>query len=105
MGKIMTIKTRGNKAITLSKAEINEFNRRVKEGEAKLKEETTSIAILLVLAYLMEETEFNDADKLVAMYTKLNDWADSISDHLISVKNIAAIIEEKTGLEIKWKDD
>lgn len=94
-----------NGSITLSKAEINEFNRRIKEGEAKLKEETTSIAILLVLAYLMEETEFNDADKLVSMYTKLNDWADSISDHLISVKNIAAIIEENTGLEIKWKDD
>lgn len=104
MGKLMTIKTRGNKAVTLSKSEINEFNRKIKQAEIELKLETIEMCALLFTAYAMEEEVINhDAEKIVSLYEKLNEWAGHIEDHTISINTVVDIINEATGQElIHW---
>lgn len=104
MVNLNRLKKGKNGAITLSKADINEMERRLKQAEDELKQTTTSVTILLVLAYLMEEPEFNySGEKLVEMFEKISVWSENIKEHMISVKAIAKIVEEKTGMVVEWK--
>jgi hypothetical protein len=106
MGKMMTLKKKGkNKSITLSKAEINAFNRQIKQAETDVKLASIEQAALLFTAFAMEEEVINkDPEKIVEMYTKLNDWADHIADHTITINTVVDIINEATGLElIHWE--
>lgn len=107
MGRLMTLKVKGkNQSITLSKSQVNEFNRRAKEAEMQLRGETVSLTSLLFCAYLMDEPEFEcDGYRLARMYERVNDWAEHIEDHLLTVKDIAKIISENTDLEIIWKSE
>lgn len=105
MGRFMTLKPKGNQSVTMSKAEINEFNRKIKQAEQELIDETTDITILLVLAYLMDEPEFDySAEKMADFYERINNWAENINDHLISVQTVIDLIKDKTELEIKWRN-
>ena len=106
MGKMMTLKKKGkNKSITLSKAEINEFNRQIKQAEIDVKLASIEQAALLFTAFAMEEEVINnDPEKIVEMYTKLNEWADHIVDHTISINTVVDIINNATGLElVHWE--
>ena len=106
MGKMMTLKKKGkNKSITLSKAEINAFNRQIKQAETAVKLESIEKAALLFTAFAMEEEVINkDPEKIVEMYTKLNEWADHIEEHTISINTVVDIINDATGLElIHWE--
>lgn len=47
----------------------------------------------------MEEYDWND-DDLIAYYTKINEWIDALDSHLISVRQVADIIEAKTGAKL-----
>ena len=104
MGKGMKIKPKGNKTITFSKAEINEYNRKVKQAEQELKLEMIEKMALLFTAYIMEDSAIDcDEDKIADMYVKLNEWAWHIEDHTITVKTVSDIIESKTGIKVKWE--
>ena len=104
MGRGMKIKPKGNKTITFSKAEINEYNRKVKQAEQDLKLEMIEKMALLFTAYIMEDESINcDEDKIADMYVKLNEWAWHIEDHTITIKTVSDIIFDKTGIRVKWE--
>lgn len=58
--------------------------------------------LILTMAYLMEETEYNDPEKLFEMYIHLQSWLEKVEDHIISINKIKSIVEEKTGRKIIW---
>ena len=102
--KLTKLKPKNNKSLTISKAELNEYNRRVKEAEQQLKLETIETMALLFTAYIMEDDSIQcDEEKIVDMYVKLNDWAWHIEDHTITIQTVAKIIEDKTGIKVKWE--
>ena len=94
-----------NAALEKTKAEINEFNRQIKQAETDVKLASIEQAALLFTAFAMEEeTINNDPEKIVEMYTKLNEWADHIEDHTITINTVVDIINEATGLElVHWE--
>ena len=106
MGKTMRLKKKGkNKSITLSKAEINEFNRRIVQGEEELKFQMVMKTAILFTAYVMEEEVIGyDKDKILSMYQKIVDWVKHLEDHTISIKKVEDIINDATDLDIHWND-
>ena len=48
------------------------------------------------------EEEGWDEDKLIDYYEAISRWSDAIDKHLISAKQVAEIINERTGAQMKW---
>lgn len=106
MGKLMKFKKpKGNKALQITKSEINEYNRALQTAENNLKLEMIEKMALLCTAFSMEESYINkDPKKIVEMYEKLNEWAGHINDHTISINAVVDIINEAAGTElIHWE--
>ena len=102
MGKLMKFKKpKSGGTLQVSKAEINEFNRALKEAETKLKLEMIESMALLCTAFAMEEEYINnDPDKIVEMYEKLTEWADRLEDHTLKINVVVDIINNSTGREV-----
>ena len=107
MGRLMTLKKpkNKNKAVQITKTEVNSLIRSVKQAEQELKFETIMKSALLFIAYAMEEEVINrDPKKIVAMYDKLIDWAEHVENHTISIHTVVDIINEAAGEEIvRWE--
>lgn len=75
--------------------------KRVRSEKQKLMSITKAMNhfFLVSCAYLMEEYDWND-DDLIAYYKKMNEWIDALDSHLISVRQVADIIEKKTGAKL-----
>ena len=92
-------KPENNKSIIVSKAYINEFNRKVKQAEIEIKSEMIELCSLLFVAYVMEEQPIDcDADKIIEIYKRLNWWAENVNDPTVNfkMKYVAQIIIDKT---------
>ena len=65
------------------------------------RERTIQRMLLLTGAYLMEEYDWDD-ERLVEYYNKIAEWSDAIDKHLITCKQVAEIINNQTGAQIRW---
>lgn len=79
------------KPITLNKATINKIM-------ASACDEATSRATLLFLLAAKDELKLND-DKLVGIAERASRYAEYLSDHLVDLRQVQEIIEQKTGLK------
>ena len=102
MGKLMKFKKPKNgQTLQISKAEINEFNRALKQAEIDLRFEMIEQMALLCTAFAKDEEYIdNDPDKIVEMFEKLTNWAERIDDHTITIDVVVDIINESAGREI-----
>lgn len=80
---------------------LGKRTKRVRSEKQKLMSITKAMNhfFLVSCAYLMEEYDWND-DDLIAYYKKMNEWIDALDSHLISVRQVADIIEKKTGAKL-----
>lgn len=56
--------------------------------------------LVLTIAYLMEETEFNSVEKLMDFYDGILRWLNAVQDHLITVNKARELVEEHTGRKV-----
>lgn len=87
-------KPKKKKPITLTQSQL-------KRMAKELSDEAVTRALTLFLAYMMEEQDF-DLERLCDCVDGINRWASAVDDHLITIRQVARIIEEHTGVEITW---
>lgn len=94
-----------NGNLVISKSQVNEYNRKLKDAVEDLKIEMIEKCSLMFTAYAMDEEIINrDPEKIVEMYTKLVEWAEHVEDHTISINTVIDIINEATGEElVRWE--
>lgn len=82
------------KPVTMTQAELKKLSK-------ELSDEAVTRALTLFLAYMMEEQDF-DLERLCDCVDGINRWAEAVDDHLITINQVAKIIEEHTGVELIW---
>ena len=79
-------------------------NKKIEVTPRKLTEIKHDIAgqtMILTLGYLMDDLEY-DPDKLIEVWNGLSRYAEAIDTHLITLNKVCDIINENTGLSIRW---
>ena len=84
------MKTRPNKRIELTPRKLEE-----------IKAEAIGQAMILTIAYLMDELNY-DADECVSIWEGVTRYAEAVGDRLITMDKVCNIINDHTGLNIKW---
>ena len=57
--------------------------------------------LILCAAYLMEEDGWDD-DRIIDFYNGIVRWSDAVDQHFISINNVIEMVNDKTGLQIRW---
>lgn len=83
-------KQRKNKKVELTP-------RKVKE----IKTEAMGQAMILTIAYLMDELDF-DEDRCLEIWEGVSRYAEAVDTKLLSMRKICDIINANTGLNIRW---
>lgn len=78
------------KKIELTPRKIDEI---AKEASAK--------AMILFAAYLMDDEDFN-AERICEVWDGVTRYADAVDKKLISLDKVCGIINNYTGLKIRW---
>lgn len=73
----------------------------------KIKDEVANEACnkmcTFMLAYLMEDENIHyDEDKIIDTFMAMERWSEALDEHLISIRKVCDIIQEKTGIEVRW---
>jgi len=77
----------------------------LKKLKSQIATQTTSKVLLLVTSYLMEEPEVNfNEDRIIDLWDGVSRYAEAIDQHLITLNQVAGIIKDHTGLDVKWND-
>ena len=72
-----------------------------KTAVRELEEHIAKKMIVLSMAYLMDEFEY-DREAICDFYDGLVRYLNAITDKLITIKQVEEIIKEHTGLNIRW---
>lgn len=67
----------------------------------EIKTEAIGQTFLLVAAYLMDELEYSD-EKIVELWGGVSRYADAVKSKDITMNKICKIIEEHTGMKVRW---
>ena len=68
----------------------------------RMKVEIAHRTLLLVTAYTMDELNY-DEDKIIEMWDAIARWSDAIDNQkVIKLNDIADIINQHTGLKLRW---
>ena len=67
----------------------------------EIKRDIAGQTMILTLGYLMDDMDY-DPDKLIEVWSGLSRYAEAVNSHLISLDKVCKIINENTGLEIRW---
>lgn len=67
----------------------------------EIKKEAIGQTYLLVAAYLMDELKYSD-DKIIELWDGITRYADAVRNKDISMRKVCAILEEHTGLKVRW---
>lgn len=68
----------------------------------RMKVEIAHRTLLLVTAYTMDELNY-DEDKIIEMWDAIARWSDAIDKQkVIKLNDIADIINQHTGLKLRW---
>jgi len=67
----------------------------------KAKEDAVGKCLTILVAALMDEydLEREDINKVIDRFSR---YSEAVDEHLITVKQVAKIIEEQTGVVVKW---
>lgn len=68
---------------------------------AEIKNDVTGQTLILVLGYLMDDMNY-DPDNLLGVWEGVTRYAEAVNTHLISLNKVCDIINEHTGLGIRW---
>ena len=82
------------KPVTLTQSQLKKMSK-------ELSDEAVTRALTLFLAYMMEEDGIT-IEKLCDIVDGINRWGEAVDDHLITINQVAKIIEEHTGVELIW---
>lgn len=66
-----------------------------------IKTEALGQAMVLIIAFLMDELNY-DADACVEIWNGVTRYAEAVDSKLITMQKVCDIINEHTGLGIKW---
>ena len=67
----------------------------------EIKMEAIGQTYLLVAAYLMDELQYSE-DKIIELWDGVTRYADAVRNKDISMQRICQILEEHTGLKVRW---
>lgn len=68
----------------------------------RMKVEISHRTLLLVTAWTMDELDY-DEDRIIEMWNGISRWSEAIDEKkLIKLNDIANIINDKTGLNLRW---
>lgn len=67
----------------------------------EIKREAIGQTYLLVAAYLMDELGYSE-DKILEIWGGITKYADAVRDKDITMKHICKILEEHTGMKVRW---
>ena len=67
----------------------------------EIKKDIAGQTMILTLGYLMDDMEY-DPDKLIEVWDGLTRYAEAVNSHIISLNKVCDIINENTGLTIRW---
>lgn len=67
----------------------------------EIKKETAGQMMILLLGYLMDDFDYN-ADRLIDIWQGVERYSEAVDNHTISLRKVADIINEHTGLNIRW---
>lgn len=67
----------------------------------EIKTEAMGQAMILTIAYLMDELSY-DEDKCLAVWEGVARYAEAVDDKLITMQKVCDIINNATGLQIRW---
>ena len=67
----------------------------------EIKQDVAAQTMLLMTAYLMDEWDYNE-DKIVDVWSGVSRYAEAVNTKLITLDKVAQIIEEHTGLKVRW---
>lgn len=68
----------------------------------EIAKEASAKAMILFAAYLMEDEDF-DAERICKVWDGVTRYAEAVDSKLISLQKICNIINDYTGLKIRWK--
>lgn len=71
-----------------------------KKDIAKMQAEIEETAIVLMLAYMMDEEDFDEA-RIKRMWQKMEEWMNAVSEHLLTVDKVREIIHDKKGWAVE----
>lgn len=66
-----------------------------------IRQDVVGQTMILTLAYLMDDEDF-DNDRLLGVWDGVTRYASAIDSHLISLNKVCDIINDSTGLKIRW---
>lgn len=92
--KLKIAKKPKGKTYSLTEGQLHRIKKEVTD-------EATSMAMLLYLAALAEKGWTEEA--LVNLFEEVNRYAAYIDNHIVKVREIQRIIENKTGMKLKGK--
>lgn len=67
----------------------------------ELARQASAKAMILFAAYLMEDEDFTP-ERICEVWDGVTRYASAVDDKLISLRKICEIINEHTGLNIRW---
>lgn len=68
---------------------------------AEIKRDAATQMMIMLAAYLMDYEGFDDK-QIVDAWQGVTRYAEAVNDKLISLNKVCKIINENTGLDIRW---
>ena len=84
---------RRTQTITLTRTQIK-----------RLRNETMTQAIILMLACCMDEWDFTDED-IVRFSKRFDRYCKAVNDHLLTIQQVAQILHDETGIRVDVKEE
>lgn len=67
----------------------------------EIKTEAIGQTFLLVAVYLMDEVGYKE-DKILEIWDGITRYADAVQNKVITMNRVCKILEEHTGIKVRW---
>lgn len=67
----------------------------------EIKTEAICQTFLLAATYLMDEMEYSE-DRILELWDGISRYADAVRNGTISMNKVCKILEEHTGMKVRW---
>ena len=94
-------KRKTNKSVVIRESDIRRLNREIEQMKKDITSDVTDLAVLFLLAWLVEEEYIdNDPDIIYEEYKRFDSWSAAVDEQLIKPSDIRKIIEDRLQVEI-----